>query len=278
MLGTVNIEHNLKLGLIEQGTPVIEIGEKMEEVNALFIDWMVKENPLYMKQAAIIEHYVKTGVPIVIFDRYLVLTQQEFGWLKKFNVSFLEPAVNNRPEFEYLPQWIKDRPEYKSFSKRPITLAYSGILSDRIKSFEKYYKEYASLFPSNKVCYSSETAQKKTAVWQDHNLEKSSGIEYGDVSFTILIGSLNEYRCGYIREDLWPILAKGCVPLLPIEHRFFGTVFKDLIVDGEDTVDYYVSCYAKIGPALVEEIYNNLLRIFPEFKINYAVDRIKSYV
>jgi hypothetical protein len=278
MLGVLNIEHNLKLGLMEQGITVSGIDE-LPEVSALFIDWITKDNALFGKQAVAVEHYVKAGIPIVIFDRHFSLTQKEYSWLNKFNVTFLEPAVNNRLGFEYLPQWIKDKPYEKiDRTKRTIDLAYSGILTDRIKSFEKYFKEYAGLFPEKKVCYSSQVSQKKIDKWQDSNMEKTSRIEYGDVSFTILIGSQTEYRRGYIRDDLFDILNSGCVPLLPLEHRFFGTVFKDLIVDGENLVDYFVSCYKRIHGVLVEEIYENLISIYPEFHINYAVDRIKSYV
>jgi hypothetical protein len=260
---------------MEQGITVSGIDE-LPEVSALFIDWITKDNALFGKQAVAVEHYVKAGIPIVIFDRHFSLTQKEYSWL---NVTFLEPAVNNRLGFEYLPQWIKDKPYEKiDRTKRTIDLAYSGILTDRIKSFEKYFKEYAGLFPEKKVCYSSQVSQKKIDKWQDSNMEKTSRIEYGDVSFTILIGSQTEYRRGYIRDDLFDILNSGCVPLLPLEHRFFGTVFKDLIVDGENLVDYFVSCYKRIHGVLVEEIYENLISIYPEFHINYAVDRIKSYV
>ena len=100
MLGTFNICKDLKKNLDRELLELDSVDD-LPEVSGLFIDWITKEHSMFPKQAVIIEHYVKAGIPIIIYDRWLALEKQEFNWLKKFNVSFFEPAIVNRTGFEY---------------------------------------------------------------------------------------------------------------------------------------------------------------------------------
>jgi hypothetical protein len=137
---------------------------------------------------------------------------------------------------------------------------------------------YAGLFPNKKVVYESELNDSKINYYCDYNLNRVAGIDPGEVSFTILIGSPTEYRIGYLRDDLFDIMKAGTMPLLPFEHRFFGTVFKNFLVENEGDLDYYICHYKRISGVLLEELYEKLLDNYPEFKINFIVDKINSYV
>ncbi len=280
MLGVFNIKEDL-WKILSKSRKMITL-EHFPDVSGIFIDWVKKDHLEYPKQAAIIEHYVKKGVPIIIYDRFLTLGKKEFNWLKKFDISFFEPAINNRTGFEYVPQWT-DGYFYDSLfviedEKRKYDLIHTGILSDRMASFEKYYLKYAGLFPKKNVVYDSELNDKKIIDYCDYNLNKVSGINLNDASFVILIGSATEYRIGYLRNDLFDLMKAGIVPLLPHEHRFFGTVFNHFIISDINDLDYYVCHYPKIKGVLLEELYENLLDQYPEFKISFIVDKINNYV
>ena len=69
------------------------------------------------------------------------MTYKEYIWLKRFQVFFFEPAINNRIGFTYVPQWtspIKDNWDDKFREmKRSIDLFYTGNLNNKTKTFEK---------------------------------------------------------------------------------------------------------------------------------------------
>ena len=282
MLGVFNARQDLKSAL--DSVKLVDLHEPnlpFPELSCIFIDWLPKSDPNFPKQAVFTEHYVKAGIPIIIYDRFLSVEKAEVNWLKKFNVSFWEPAINNRPDFEYMPQWWNNKITLDPFideEEREFDLIYDGILNDKITSFEKYYKTFAGLFPDKKVGYTSGLLHKKIQDYENYNLKMYSGITTGDASFTILIGSAAEYRIGYLRDDLFDIMKQGVLPLLPKEHRFFGTVFNSMTIYSEVDLDYYINSYKKIRGILIEELTESLFESYPEFKISYIVDKIKDYV
>jgi hypothetical protein len=70
----------------------------------------------------------------------------------------------------------------------------------------------------------------------------------------------------------------GVLPLLPLEHRFFGTVFKDFIIANGNDLDYYMTAYRKFRGVMIEEIWSRFLIAYPEFHISYVIEKIKDYV
>ena len=251
MIGLYNTKCDLRKGLEAVfdicGLDELEVdGKNFPKIEALFIDWKSNINKLeFAHQAVIVENYVKKGIPTVIFDRYMVISFKEYNWLRKFNVSFFEPAVLNRVGFGFMPFWTEPLesnwfPYLEREKEREILLAYQGNLDDRVHAFEKYYSEYARLFPNKKIAFQTkpEGLRHKIDEWQNYGLTPRP-VDFNQVAFTILIGSKKEYEIGYLREDLFDIMRAGCVPILPVEHRFYGTVFDD--VDDERELDFILS-------------------------------------
>jgi hypothetical protein len=276
MLGVLNIRPDLKAKL-SQHFEVTESGK----IDGLFIDWVPKSNDDFAKQAVMVEEHVKRGIPTVIYDRYLNITTQEYMWLRKFNVTFFEPVINHRAGFEFLPQWTEPYKWKYTEETREIDLAFNGVVKDKIASFEKYYGTYASLFPDKRVIYEAPAAGMplpiKTEKWANNNLVHQY-FSWDTITFTVLIGTLFDYKRGYLREDLFEIMRKGVIPLCPIEHRFYGSMFQDLVIKDERDLDYYVgtSPMRKVGGVLIEGIFDNMLKYYPEFSIDYTVDRLKE--
>lgn len=253
--------------------------KKFPDLDGLFIDWISNRNEFeFAHQAVIIENYIKKGIPTILFDRYLSLTHKEYNWLRKFNITFLEPAVCHRAGFEYFPFWTEPLQPFNYLAEdksRNINLAYKGDLSNRIESFEKYYKEYARLYPEKKVAVETipETLAHKIDEWTNYNL-LFQNINFNDAYFTMLIGSRKEYQIGYLREDVFDIMRAGCIPILPIEHRWYSSAFDVILFDD---LDYILSGWIKIRKVIIEEKFAEIMRVFPEMAISTAVERLKMW-
>jgi len=284
MIGVISFRENI-VNKLRESFPVINVYDLVDrqfpKLDGLFIDWtdqaiMPDE---YAMQAAIIEKYIRTKIPFVIFDGDLAMTKREYDWLKKFKVFFYEPALQNRREFGYLPHWIDEiKVDFEREEERPFALAYSATnLEDKLKSFEKYYRKYAQLFPDKKVLYQSEKLDKvKYQQYERDNMINQAIIDWEEVDFTILIDSKRNYEIGYLNPWTFFIMENGCVPLLPLEHRFFGNMFHKLTVDNIEDVDYIVRHFAKIKWCLLDDIYQNIKTLFPEFLIDNVAEVIKN--
>lgn len=251
----------------------------LPDIDRLFIDLLPKSNiDGYARQAEIILHYVKKNVRTFIFDRYLSLEKKEYNWLKKHNVRFFEPAVRGRFGFGYLPQWIEIPTEYYcnfETEKRNIDLAYSGELSDKFISFEKYYVKYANLYSDRKVIYDDFDCIKNNEYKQtDVKLQK---FDWKDVRRTIVIDKPQNYQRGYLNESFLDAMKNGCLPLLAKEHKYFHLMFEGLVISNFDSLRWSMSKGIDIiSNTLLSEIFERIERYYPEFTSSYASNIIRQ--
>jgi hypothetical protein len=286
MIGVISFKENI-VNKLSESLPVINVYDIMDKgfpkLDGLFIDW-VDQSILpdeYAMQAAVIEKYIRTKIPFVVFDGELAITKREYDWLKRFKVFFFEPALQNRREFGYLPHWLDEiKIDLNREEERPFALAYSTInLEDKLKSFEKYYRKYAQLFPDKKVLYQAEKLDDvKYKQYERDNMVNQAIIDWEEVDFTILIDSKKNYEIGYLNPWTFYIMENGCVPLLPLEHRFFGNMFHKLTVDNIQDVDWIVGNHAKIKWCLIDDIYHNIKTLYPEFLIENVAEVIKNCI
>jgi hypothetical protein len=266
---------------------VISTDEDVSEIDGLFLDWVPPEKEIdFIYQAQLVEKFVK-DIPIVIFDRFFSLTYSEVEYLKKFRTYLFEPAImTGRNDFTYLPNWISDFSiDYSvediiNRDNRDYDLVWIyKDLEYKIKPFEKWYVEYARLFPIAEVgYYTRDLADFKKVEYAKNNLkfiESESLPDYTISNFTLAIDTEEAYRMGYFDPMYIFAMNQGCVPLLPVEHRFFHPVFKNLIVENIKELDYYVCLYKSRGP-IIEEIFDRIKTYFPEFTIEYACDIVRK--
>lgn len=284
MIGVISFRENI-VSKLRESLPVINVYDLLDrgmpKLDGIFIDWVDQSimPDEYAMQAAIVEKYLKTKIPFVVFDGELSMTKREYDWLKRFKVFFFEPALQNRREFGYLPHWIDElKTDFEREEERPFALAYSTVnLEDKLKSFEKYYRKYAQLFPDKKVLYQADKLDKvKYQQYERDNMVNQAMIDWAEVDFTILIDSKRNYEIGYLDPWIICIMEDGCVPLLPLEHRFFGNMFHKLTVDNIEDVDYIVRSFAKIKWTLLDDIYHNIKTLYPEFLIENVAEVIKN--
>jgi len=255
---------------------------KLPDIDALLIDWM----PRYMtnkeklaRQVSLVDIYANKKKTIVLFDRYLDMNEKEYGYLKKFNTFFFEPAVNNRGDFKFLPPWtecytLETLPTHKK-KKRSVDFGYIGSLKNRLSSFEKYYVEFASLYPKYNVCYTASLPKPKIDEYKDAGITKKS-FGYEDVKCVLVIDTPKNYEIGYINPDVFDIMHKGVLPLFPVEHRFYHSVF-DIIGDVK-FISVDIECINDFREVTLLHIYDHIRTIFPEMNIEYTVETIRKCV
>lgn len=261
-----------------------ETKDAFPEIEGLFIDWVngKVEPDKFTYQAAVIEQYVRKRIPVVVFDGDLAMTRKEFDWLKKFKVFFFEPAINNRREFSYMPHWLSQpiKGIHKRNQNRPYQLGYiTPNLNDRLKSFEMYFRNISNLYPDKKVCYQTTNIDKdkETAYIRD-NIIRLDNLNLADVSMTVLIDSQKNYEIGYLDPYLFNALYSGCLPLLPLEHKFYGNLFNKLVVSSASEVNFMIEAFGDISYVVIDDIIDSINDMFPEFLIENVGLKIKEYL
>jgi hypothetical protein len=264
------------------GLPFVMLNEEPDaKIDGLFLDWVppsLEEDFIF--QAQIVEKYVR-DLPTVIFDRHFAVNYKESSWMKKFKVFLFEPAImTGRSEFVYLPEWTSYYSVLDTDERSYDVIDISKNIEFKIESFEKWYKEFARLFPAHKVAYfTREITDFKKTEYEKNKLIYLEGPvlpDYTCSNFTVIHGTQNVYDIGYFNPIYFLAMNQGCLPLLPMEHRFFHVIFKNLIMRDIQEMDYYVGLYGRVRNVIIEEIFDNIKKYFPEFTVEYAADIIRK--
>jgi len=264
MIGIYNIQQDLEEVIskrLDVGVLTTDI-HNLPDLNGLIIDWQMrigKKPPKeFAYQAALISNYTKKkNTPIIIYDRHMCIKEDEYKWLSRFDIHLFEPALNNRKHFVYLPHWM-DISEEKLLEhdneNRDIDL---GFIGDRHnKSFEKYYIEYMKKFTTYNVIYND------------------SDLKWENVKCMVAIDSENNYDIGYLNNHTFNALSRGCMVILPKEHKYFGNMFP-WVTDNINDINYCIETFSNdIRMGAVLDIYNNIKDNFPEFTIEYTADKM----
>jgi len=253
------------------------------KVDALYIDWVSKDQKdNFMLQAMLMDHYTTASkVPMVVYDRNLTMSYKEYNWLRKFDIYFLEPALNNREGFKYQPQWTEmlsmDDFNLIKTLKRKFSIAYNGYLMDKLKPFEKYYKKVAMMYPEIRVVYEDNSIpEDKIKEYSDSNLSKVYEINWSDVVFTILIDNPKNYRIGYLDPYIFKAMRHGCVPFIDHQHRYFVGMFDKLVTSSYNDIRWLMDGKGTFNEAIIQDIYEDIENLYPEFTMEYAAKTIKD--
>lgn len=253
---------------------------KSKEYTSVLIDWIPTKKSVNQKKASnllsqtdILEKYVKT-LPIVIFDRYRSITTEEHSWLKKFNVTFFEPAILRRNGFLYLPNWTKIKELHHiqiNNNKRNVNLGYIGYLTDKTKSFDKYYIKTKISNPDLNVTISTENEEYKSL-----GITYKKDLQFSDIEFSVILGNTNDYAVGHLDSYFFKALDNNCIPFIPKENRYYSAM--PLVVDNNKWYDMYVNMYDRIYVGLINDIYQGIKKYYPEMNIVYTAEIIKKYL
>jgi hypothetical protein len=260
MIGIYTEDRELKKALSDK-TSTVDVHKSFPSVSGVFIDWVYTANrkspsKSFVHQAAIVNYYTKKGIPIVLYDRFMFINEDEYKWLNKLNTFLFEPALNNRKGFEYIPHWINTSDEniLDMTHERSIDIGYVG--DKNIPSFEKYYLEYMKKYNRNVVCDSS--------------------VDWRSVKCTVAIDSEHVYNIGYLNSNVIDALNNGCTVLCPEEHKYYFGIFYPYVVNNIEWVEYIINACNNndVLMASALSLFKRIRESFPEFSINYAVSKI----
>ncbi len=285
MIGLLNIDEVLAHEIVK--TKVITFLDDTDnnDCDIVYIDWIPTDikNKNYAKklirQVSVVDSCIKSKKPLLIFDRFRGMTNKEVDFFKKQNTKLFEPALHLRSGFKYLPQWIKLKTLYEielDNREREISILYKGnLLSDRIKSFDNYYFEAAKIYHNQKIWYNSKNViDSKAEEYEKFGLTYTNK-DFKDAKYTIIIGSNPEYREGYIDNAFFEALNQNCVPLLPIEHRYFCGL-KSISVDPSSLSWYMDVDYRNIYIGLLYSIYDDIKRFYGEFDVKNVAEVLRK--
>jgi len=265
VIGLCNIRedlHNILSCCSDEQFEKLNVGDKFPKLNGVFIDWVDTPNrrkPIkeYAFQAAVVSHYSKKNTPMVIFDRYMSITDKEEKWLKKFNTHLLEPALDYRTGFEYMPYWLDvehcEQRLMESHVERDIDVGFKG--SRASSSFEKYYIEFMRKYPDRVVFYKDDFDWERTKM-------------------TVAVDSDTNYSIGHLNYHTVNALAHGCLVIIPEEHKYCGSLFNRNVIDRIEWIDYLIDLSEDAREGAVLDVYNNIRTTFPEFDISNVAERI----
>lgn len=260
---------------------LVKEGSEMPKLDGLFVDWKPNNQESFIFQAAAVDHYVR-NIPVVIFDRFMSMTGKEYNWLKKFNTTLFEPAINHRREFEYLPEWVRipEDIEIEIPEELKYDISYFGYILDKVKMFEKYYESFASMYPKNKVGYfafDKGIERRKEEQWRNSNLTAMRKPEYFSSRFHVIIDSVKNMEIGYLDSNNITSMMNGIVQILPREHKYFNCMFKPMVVDNISDLDYIVTMFGRedLRKLVIEDTLKSIKKYYPEFTVEYACDKIR---
>lgn len=273
-----NIDRLLRLELGK----ICEIVEMKDKPNGVFIQWATGESDdLFQKQTKIIAKCISDGIPLIIFDKYQKMTAEEVGFLIKPGIFLWEPALNDRMFFSFQPIWgriPKTTAEVKiPNSDRGLDFAYTRGLRQKLSTFEQYYR------PINDVGEKSvgfvdrfaNPAINQRVVEMDIDIYTSWDLT--QVRTTMLLGTDRDYRVGYLDPNLFSYLENGVIPMLPREHRWYHSVFKDVTVRDDSDINMLLNMYDKFAFALVYDVYRGLENNLPECDVVNVAKRITTF-
>jgi len=255
MIGTINLDKDIS-ELLSKKIKIFALSPDIEhkDVEGIIIDWVGKEDSKFLSQISIVDGFIRKKIPIIIYDRYLKLTSKEYKWMFKFNVKFFEPRMNGRFGFSYLPQWqvLNDNRVIESNMERSIDLGYIGADT---KSRHQYYKKFHDYCPDYNMVYNK--------------------FDWKDVKYTIGIGSIEDYNNGFLSESVFDAMKNGCLALLPCEHKYFYPMFGYNVIHDYKMTKHFIQNFTHImREDTILAIYEDIRRLYPEFTIDYAVNKI----
>lgn len=268
MIGLLNADVDLVLMLknTRRDTLDINIGIGIpSNLKGLYIDWLQKpekgKSKEYVYQAAILDRYIKKKIPIVIFDRYMCITDGEYKWLSKYNVTLYEPALNNRVGFNYMPfpididKYESQMLEIEEPTPRSIDIGLKGDVT-KSSSFNKYIVDYIKKQPD------------KNVVYNDENLD------WDDVKWTVAIDSSHNYQIGHLDHNIIESVKHGCSVIIPKEHKYYIGLFNHIYTP-LSFLHYFVANYSDTM-RLYDNIarLDNMRKIYPEFDMKNVADTI----
>lgn len=285
---TSNIDRLLRVEL----SKICEMVSIKDNPKGAFIQWVngsvIELSGLFNKQTTIIKHCISEGIPLIIFDKFQQMTEEEITFLIKPGIILWEPALNDRMFFSYQPHWgvfpdSLDGIPWNFDEKRPIDLGYYSSLVKLLPTFQKYYQPISETGEhkvvyfdyDNKDIINNKVEQIGVAV--QPTLIECVDTQLSSIKTTILLGTERDYKTGHLPPQLFEYLQHGVVPMLPREHKWFHSIFNGLVISKPFDTEYILKTYDNIGFGIIHDVYSGLAEHLPESNVVNVAKRISSF-
>ena len=149
--------------------------------------------------------------------------------------------------FSYQPNWgkIPSNIEWDFDETRPIDFGCVLPLKGLLPTFKKYYQplaetgEFSVVYSNNKI--SNHIRSKISDMGVD--IIKGGEDHIPKMKMSMILGTDHQYKTGHFPSEVFRLLEKGIVPLLPEEHKWYYSVFQDLVVTKPFDIEYLLNCY-----------------------------------
>ena len=248
------------------------VDEKGKEFT--FFDWVPtnSNDEALPSQVEEIKRCQEKDIPVIIFDRYSSMTNEEIIFIHKHTQAKLfEPAVVPRAGFEFMPYWIhfKDHKWSDFQEERRFQTGYKG---------DKFTNDLESLILS--------VIKDKLVVGLDVKLPQDKyevlksvvcidKFGYRDLATMIMTGSKEDYERG-ILPDITQAMYSGTVPCLHHKHKWLHSVFKNFVVYSASDVRWLAKLYKNCHIGFIEDMQNNILEYLPEMEASNFMENLFS--
>jgi hypothetical protein len=277
-LGLSNVHNQELIVELKKDFTIIDLDIDTTNPDAMFFDWIPNEAKFKSrnleKQNGLVEKCYVKKIPMVVFDRYLGITIEEYRMFRKAGSALLEPALDFRPDFTYLPFSIRIQDKQKlpinpEGENRKYSLISKNVTDEKIPSFEKYvlphHKTHGYTF------YSGEINKTKEKEYFDFSLLNIRDLKYSDAKTAMILGSTRDYKIGYLDQSFFDALKANCIPLLPSENRYYN--FYNIKNSFE--IPFYYKTYSNTHFGFIFELYERIKENYPEMTVEYASYLIK---
>lgn len=209
-------------------------------------------------------------IPVIVFDRYSSMTDDEVIFLhKKTKPILLEPSVVTRPGFIFMPYWVHFK-EYKCSDfqdNRRFQTGYKGdkFTTDLESSILSVIKDKLIVGLDVKLPQDKYDVLK-SVVCIDR-------FEYTDLDTMILTGTKEDYNRGRL-PDIRSLLEFGVVPCLHHHHKWLHSMFRHFVVYSHDDIRWLAKLYKNCGIGFLEDMQKNILEYLPEMEAGNWVDSL----
>ena len=275
-----NIDPLLRVEL-SKTAEFVDIGQSPRGV---FLQWATstKQPKKFEKQTAIIKKAIKQKLPIIIFDKYQEMDADEISFLVKAGAFLWEPAINDRMFFSYQPAWGRFRTDPKDIpwdfdEVRRIDLGYKAPLTKKFPSFKHYFEPIAEIGEFKVGFYTQDSANTMNTRVEDIGVT-CYDLDHDELpKMTVLLGTEQEYKTGYLDPNLFAYLEAGVVPLLPAEHRWYYSIFRDLVIHEGEDIEFFLRTHDKVAFGSIYDIYTQLSINLPEANVVNVAKRILTF-
>jgi hypothetical protein len=89
-------------------------------------------------------------------------------------------------------------------------------------------------------------------------------VDLMNVKTCLLLGNDIQYSQGYLPEHLNQLLLNGVIPLSPMEHRWFYSLFQDTVINNFFDFEFILSKWGSLNYGIIHDIYKRIDVHFPE--------------